>query len=80
VRRLVAPFAVAVLVDDQDALRRGSGQGISPQQGHAPLGHGIGIPGRLGEEPLQALGGRLLGADHRFGVGQGGQRLVALLG
>ena len=31
-----------------------------------------------GEEPLQGLDGRLLGADDRFGVGECGERLIAL--
>jgi hypothetical protein len=56
------------------------GRGIVQQQLHAPLVDPLVVPAGLGEEPLQALHGLVLGANDRLGAGQRGQGLVAVAG
>jgi hypothetical protein len=47
---------------------------------HAPLVDPLVVPGRLRDKPLQALHGRVLGADDRLGADQRGHGLVAVAG
>ena len=57
-----------------------AGRRVGHEQLHPALVDLLVVPGRLGEEPLQALHGRMLRADHGLGASQGGQRLVAVAG
>jgi hypothetical protein len=78
VRGLGAVFSVAAVVDDQHPLVVGAGGRVVTQQLQPPLVELLVVPGRLRQEELQALHGRMLRADHGFGAGQGGQGLVAV--
>src|SRR5512133_2006056 len=77
---LGAGLAVAGVVDDQHALVVGTGGRVDTQQVQPQLVDLLMIPAGLGEEPLQALPGRMLGTGDRLGAGQGGQGLVAIPG
>src|SRR5215218_3210870 len=76
---MLAPFAISVLIYDQDALlaRSSSARALFEQQFEAALVYLPRVPPRLREEPLQALRFPSLGSDHGLGVGQGGEGLVA---
>src|SRR5829696_7150202 len=58
----------------------GAGCRVGQQQLQAVLVDLLVVPGRLRQEPLQALHGPMLGTDQRLGAGQGGQGLVAVAG
>ncbi len=73
-----AVLAVPGVIDDQRPGRMRPGHRVLAQQPHPDLVDRVGVPGRLGQEVLQALGLAVLGAGHRLGVGQRGQGLVAL--
>jgi hypothetical protein len=75
---VAAVFSVAGVVDDQHALLVGGGGRVAKQQLQAALVDLLVVPGRLRQEELQALHGRMLGADHGFGAGECGQGLVAV--
>ena len=77
---VAAGLGVAGVVDDQHALVVGAGCRVGQQQLQAVLVDLLVVPGRLGEEPLQALHGPMLGTDQRLGAGQRGQGLVAVAG
>jgi hypothetical protein len=77
---VAAVFSVAAVVDDQHPLVVGAGRRVVHQQLQPPLVELLVIPGRLRQEELQALHGRMLRADHGFGAGQAGQGLVAVAG
>jgi hypothetical protein len=77
---VAAVFSVAGVVDDQHAVVVGAGGRVGQQHLKAPLVELLVVPGRLRQEELQALHGRVLGTNDRFGAGQGGQRLVAVAG
>ena len=77
---VAAVFSVAGVVDDQHPLVVGRCGRVAQQQLKAALVDRLVVPGRLRQEELQALHGAMLGADHRFGAGQTGQRLVAIAG
>ncbi len=53
---------------------------VGLQQLDPLLVDGLVVPGRFRQEPLQPLDLAVLGAHDRFGVGQGGQGLVAVAG
>src|SRR5215210_3419919 len=55
VRRMLAPFAVPVLVYDQNAFAVGGGSGLFEQEFEPALVDLLGVPPRFREEPLQAL-------------------------
>ena len=76
---LLAPLAVAVLVYYQNALlaQSSSARRIGGQEFQAALVDLPRVPPRFRKEPLQALGLPPLCSGQGFGVGQGGQRLVA---
>ena len=67
-----------MLVDHQHTIRSRRRHRIGTQPGNPALVHCRGIPGGLREEPLQALRLRMLRTNDWFGVGKGGQGLVAL--
>jgi hypothetical protein len=73
-----AGLAVAAVVDHQHAVVLGTGGRVGRQQLDAASVDPLGVPRRLGEEPLQPLHGLVLGADDRLRAGQGGQGLVAV--
>src|SRR5215217_4406175 len=79
---MLAPFAISVLIYDQDALlaRRSSARALLEQQFEAALVNLPRVPPRLRKEPLQALRFPSLGSDHRLGVRKGGEGLVAFGG
>ena len=78
---LFAPFAIPVLVYDENAFVVGGGSGLFEQEEFEPaLVNLIGIPPRFREEPLQALRFPSLRSYNRLGVGKGGQSLVAFGG
>jgi hypothetical protein len=78
---LFAPFAIPVLVYDQNALLvRSRRVGFVEQKFAATPVDLLGIPPRLGKKPLQALRLLTLRSSHGFGVGQSRQGLVALGG
>jgi hypothetical protein len=78
VRGLGAVFGVAGVVDDQHPARVRRGRGIGAQQSNPAGVDRVGVPDRLRHEELQPLGLGVAGAGDRFGVGQSGERLVAL--
>lgn len=71
-------LTIAGLVEDEHALIMRTRGGIGAEEFEPPLVHGLGLPGRFGQEPLQALRGGSLGAEDRLGADQAGERLVAL--
>ena len=73
-----ALLAVAGVVDHQHTLLVRGGRRGAEHQLEAAGVERVGVPGRLGEEELEALDGRALGADDRLGAGQRRQRLVAV--
>jgi len=75
---VAAGLATAGVVDDQHALVVRRGRWVAQQQLKAPLVDLLVIPAGLGEEPLQALHGLVLGAGDRLGAGQRSERLVAV--
>src|SRR5215203_1208398 len=79
---MLAPFAISVLIYDQDALlaRSSSARALLEQQFEAALVNLPRVPPRLRKEPLQALRFPSLGSDHRLGVRKGGEGLVAFGG
>src|SRR5215212_8131928 len=77
---LVAPFAVPMLVYDQNALFAGSTRRIGYHEFKSTLVDPLGVPPRFRKEPLQALRFLSLGSYNRLGVGKSGQSLVALGG
>src|SRR5215211_2764200 len=62
---LRAGLAVTGVVQHQHAPLVRRGRGIATQQLHAPLVDPLVVPAGLGEKPLQALHGRVLGANDR---------------
>src|SRR5829696_3446954 len=79
---MLAPFAISVLIYDQDALlaRSSSSRALFEQQFEAALVDLPRVPPRLRKEPLQALRFPSLGSDHGLGVRKGGEGLVAFGG
>src|SRR5215208_537835 len=79
---MLAPFAISVLIYDQDALlaRSSSARALFEQQFEAALVDLPRVPPRLRKEPLQALRFPSLGSDHGLGVRKGGEGLVAFGG
>ena len=78
--RLLAPFAVPVLVYDQNAFLVGGGRRVLEQEFEAALVDLFVVPPGFREEPLQALCFLTLRSCERLGVGKSGQSLVALGG
>ena len=77
---LLAVLTIAGFVyDESSGFIRGRSR-LFEHQPYPEAAHLLGIPARLGEEPLQALGLLALRSYDRFGVGQSRQSLVALLG
>jgi hypothetical protein len=56
------------------------GVGIVHEEFEPPSIERLGVPLRLREEELQALGRGIPSAHYRFGPGKTGQRLVAVAG
>jgi hypothetical protein len=77
---LGAGLAVAGVVQHQGAAVVRRGRRVAKQQLQAALVDPLVVPARLRQEPLQALHGRMLGADHGLGAGQRGHGLVAVAG
>jgi len=75
---MLAPFAIAVLVYDQDALPVGSTPLIVEQELEAALVDLLLIPPGLREEPLQALRFLALRSCQGLGVSKRGEGLVSL--
>ncbi len=73
-----AVLAVAGVVDHQHPPPVWRGRRVGLEQPDPLLVDGLVVPGRLRQEPLQPLGLAVLGAHDWFGVGQGGQGLVAV--
>src|SRR5215210_404690 len=81
VRRMLAPFAIPMLVYDQNAFVVGGGSGIFEQEFEPALVNLLlGVPPRFREKPLQALRFPSLRSYNRLGVGKSGQSLVAFGG
>ena len=66
------------VIDHQHPLGVRRGRRIRAQQLDPLLVDRLMVPGRLRQEPLQPLDLAMLGAHDWFGVGQGGQGLVAI--
>jgi hypothetical protein len=77
---VAAGLAVAGVIQHHRALVVGRGRGIVQQQLHTPLVDPLMVPAGLGEKPLQALHGRVLGAHDGLGTGERGHGLVAVAG
>jgi hypothetical protein len=77
-RGVRAGLAVAGVVDDQHTLLVRGGRRVGQQQRQPALVDLLMVPGRLGQEELQALHGCVLGTGDRLGASQRGQGLVAL--
>jgi hypothetical protein len=75
---VAAVLAVAAVVDHQHPLAVGAGGRVGHEQLQPPLVDLLVVPGGLRHEERQALQGSMLGAEDRFGAGQGGQGLVAV--
>ncbi|GAB2806553.1 hypothetical protein GCM10027073_44040 [Streptomyces chlorus] len=66
------------VVDHQHPTRVRGGRLIGPQQLKAPGVDPFGVPRGFGQEELQPLHRRMLGARHRLDPGQDRERLVPL--
>jgi hypothetical protein len=77
---VAAGLAVAAVIQHQHALVVGRGGRVGHQQLDPALVDPLMIPAGLAEEPLQALHGRVLGANDRLGAGQRGHGLVTVAG
>src|SRR4051812_46144186 len=77
---LLAPFAIPVLVYDQNTVLVGNRRRVAEQEFEAALVNLSRVPPGFRKEPLQALCFLTLRSEHGFGVGQSRQGLVALGG
>src|SRR5215211_2488344 len=81
--RMLAPLAIPVLVDDQNAFVVGGGvrRLLEREEQFEPaIVELLRAPPRFREEPLQALRFFALRSYNRLGVGKSGQSLVAFGG